>query len=136
MCFPSKWLKKNFSEGDKTEPSGSKSTTTTEKPTSKPADKPAAKPTTNDIEVPATKGPKTFKTAIVIYTMYGHIASRESLRSLCDLSVNRHSQTGPIMSLVMAVFVRQSESLSDNQPLFDRSQCNQPTHDHLLFSPH
>lgn len=75
MCFPSKWLKKNFSEEDKPESSGSNSAT----PAEKPASKPAAKPTI-DTDVSAKK--KTFKTAIVIYTMYGHIASRESRPSL------------------------------------------------------
>jgi len=76
MCFPSKWLKKNFSEEDKPNPSGSNSTT----PAEKPASKPAAKPTTSnaDTDVSTKKGSKTFKTAIVIYTMYGHIVSRES----------------------------------------------------------
>jgi len=73
MCFPSKWLKKNFSEEEKPESSGSNSTT----PAEKPASKPAAKPTI-DTDVSTKKGSKTFKTAIVIYTMYGHIASRES----------------------------------------------------------
>lgn len=79
MCFPSKWLKKNFSEEDKPESSGSNSTT----PAEKPASKPAAKPTI-DTDVSAKK--KTFKTAIVIYTMYGHIASRESRPSLSQQS--------------------------------------------------
>ncbi|KAF9645896.1 NADH-quinone oxidoreductase [Thelephora ganbajun] len=63
MCFPSKWLKKNFSEEDKPKSSASKSTKATEKPA------------TNGTAVSTKKVPKTLKTAIVIYTMYGHIAS-------------------------------------------------------------
>jgi len=82
MCFPSRWLKKNFSDEDKPKPSGSESTTTAEKPTSTPAAKPAAKPATNDIDVSAKKGSKTPKIAIVIYTMYGHVASlAESIKA-------------------------------------------------------
>jgi hypothetical protein len=83
MCFPSKWLKNNFSEEDKPKPSGPESTTTAKKPASKPA----VEPTTSNADIPTKKDPKTFKTAIVIYTMYGHIASRESQRSICDLPV-------------------------------------------------
>lgn len=71
MCFPSKWLKKNFSEEATPAPSGSGPTKTVEKPASKPADTP-----TNSATV-AKEDPKTLKIAIVIYTMYGHIASRE-----------------------------------------------------------
>ena len=74
MCFPSKWLKKNFSDEDKPRASGSEPAKTAEKPTSKPADKPAPNGTT----VSTKERSRTFKTAIVIYTMYGHIASRES----------------------------------------------------------
>ena len=78
MCFPSKWLKKNFSEEDRPRASNPEPTKTAEKPASKPAAGPATKPTTNGIDVPTKEGSKTFKTAIVIYTMYGHIASRQS----------------------------------------------------------
>lgn len=85
MCFPSKWLKSNFSEEDKPKASGSQSADTVEKPASKSTAKPVAKPTTNGTTtpttVPAKKDSKTSKTAIVIYTMYGHIASRASQRS-------------------------------------------------------
>ena len=76
MCFPSKWLKKNFSDEDKPKATGSKPT--------KAAEKSPANGTTV-----STKGqPKPLKTAIVIYTMYGHIASRESRQSLRDPSVS------------------------------------------------
>lgn len=70
MCFPSKWLKKNFSDEDKPTASGSKSTKTAEKSTA------------NGTTVSSKERPKTLKTAIVIYTMYGHIASRKSTRPL------------------------------------------------------
>jgi len=74
MCFPSKWLKNNFSEEERPKASSSKSTKATEQPASRSADEPATSGTT----VPTKVGPKTFKTAVVIYSMYGHIASRES----------------------------------------------------------
>ena len=66
MCFPSKWLKKNFADE--------------ERPATAATPRPAGdtdKPTTNGTTVTAKDTPKSFKTAIVIYTMYGHIASRE-----------------------------------------------------------
>ena len=69
MCFPSKWLKKNFSDEDKPKASSSKPTKATEKS--------PANGTTVSTQVP----PKPLKTAIVIYTLYGHIASREYKRS-------------------------------------------------------
>ena len=81
MCFPSKWLKKNFSE-DRPRAAGSEATKTTETPASKAAGKAADKPTTNGTTVSTRERSKTFKIAIVIYTMYGHIASSESKRSL------------------------------------------------------
>lgn len=75
MCFPSKWLKKNFSEDGEPRNSGSVAAKEAKKPAREPADKPVA----NDTAVPTNgDSTKTLKTAIVIYTMYGHIASRES----------------------------------------------------------
>ena len=74
MCFPSKWLKKNFSEEERPRASGSGQTREAEKPADLPADKPA----TNGTTVVAKEGSKTPRTAIVIYSIYGHITSRES----------------------------------------------------------
>jgi len=72
MCFPSKWLKRNFAEEERPEANGSN-----------PASKPADQPVTNNATV-ATKenSTKTFKTAIVIYTLHGHIAKlAESIKA-------------------------------------------------------
>jgi hypothetical protein len=73
MCFPSKWLRNNFTEEERPRASGSKPTGEAERPANVPADK----PTTNGTTTTTDAGSKTFKTAIVIYTMYGHIANRE-----------------------------------------------------------
>jgi hypothetical protein len=73
MCFPSKWLKKNFSEEDRPREDRPRAA-------ERPADGPVEK-ATNGTTAPAKESPRTFKTAIVIYSMYGHIASRESKSS-------------------------------------------------------
>ena len=75
MCFPSKWLKKNFSDEDTPNPRRTKAP-------EKPAEKPADNATTSGTAVSTQERPGTFRTAIVIYTMYGHISSRESRRFL------------------------------------------------------
>lgn len=64
-------MKKNFSEEERPRASGSTPTREAEKP----ADVPTSKPATNGTTVAAKQGSKTFRTAIVIYTMYGHITS-------------------------------------------------------------
>ena len=81
MCFPSKWLKKNFVEEETPRASSSKPTEEVKKP--------ANEPVTNNVSV-ATRDhtTKTFKTAIVIYTMFGHIATSESKQSLYEPYVN------------------------------------------------
>ena len=76
MCFPSKWLKKNFSEEETPAPSGSGPTKAAENPASEPAGAPV-----NGATVVANEDSKTLKIAIVIYTVYGHIATREPKRS-------------------------------------------------------
>lgn len=81
MCFPSKWLKKNFVEEETPTASGSKS--------AREAGKSASEPITNNGTVAAKESSaKAFKTAIVIYSMYGHIASRESEFPLGGPSIN------------------------------------------------
>ena len=89
MCFPSKWLKKNFSDEDRPDAPGPTPTKAEEKP-AKAAEKPAtaSKPAINGTTASTKEGLKTLKTAIIIYTMYGHIASREPKRSPYDPSAN------------------------------------------------
>ena len=92
MCFPSKWLKNNFTEEERPRASGSKPAGEAERPASVPADKPA----TNGTTVATNGGSKSFKTAIVIYTMYGHIASREYEQSLHSLYQCNRLAYGPL----------------------------------------
>jgi len=113
MCFPSKWLKKNFSDEDKPKAVSSKPTKATEK--SPPnGTKATEKSRANDTTVSSKGQPKPLKTAIVIYTMYGHIASRESRRSPRDPSVdvtNLHQLRNLLrLELNLRVETRQSTS--------------------------
>jgi hypothetical protein len=79
MCFPSKWLKRNFSEEETPAPSGSEPTNTAENPAGEPAAAPANGATGTTI---AKEDPNAPKIAIVIYTMFGHIATREPKRDI------------------------------------------------------
>ena len=96
FCFPCKSLGKNFKEDNeppkpKPESNGKKEDGKEEAKPAAPAAAPAAAATTAETK----EGPRV---AIIIYSMYGHIATRKSLQSFnfhkCVLTLTPYHSSG------------------------------------------